>query len=126
MSGTPVENRLSEFWSIMDFSNRGILGSAKDFKENYSTQIETYNNVETANKLQKVTSPFMMRRLKTDKSIISDLPDKIEMDCLLIIWYTYSLLPAELDLRVHLFCGMTILQPVPSVAMYRFMILKEQ
>lgn len=81
MSGTPVENRLSEFWSIMDFSNRGLLGNAKDFKENYSTQIETYNNVETANKLQKVTSPFMMRRLKTDKSIISDLPDKIEMDC---------------------------------------------
>ncbi|HRN54937.1 MAG TPA: DEAD/DEAH box helicase [Agriterribacter sp.] len=81
MSGTPVENRLSEFWSIMDFSNRGLLGSAKDFKENYSTQIETYNNAETANKLQKVTSLFMMRRLKTDKSIISDLPDKIEIDC---------------------------------------------
>lgn len=81
MSGTPVENRLSELWSIVDFSNRGLLGNAKEFKENYSTQIETYNDAETAKKLQKVTSPFMMRRLKTDKSIISDLPDKIEMDC---------------------------------------------
>ncbi len=82
LSGTPVENRLSELWSIMDYSNRGMLGNLKEFAETYSNPIEIFNNVEVANKLKKVTSPFLMRRLKTDKSIISDLPDKIEMDCL--------------------------------------------
>jgi uncharacterized Zn finger protein len=80
MSGTPVENRLSELWSIMDYSNRGFLGSAKDFKDDFGTPIETYNDKDVADKLKKVTAPFMMRRLKSDKSIISDLPDKIEMD----------------------------------------------
>lgn len=81
MSGTPVENRLSEFWSIVDFSNRGLLGNAKEFKDIYATPIEAYNDGNVAEKLRKVTGPFMIRRLKTDKSIISDLPDKIEMDC---------------------------------------------
>lgn len=80
MSGTPVENRLSELWSIMDYSNRGFLGNAKEFKEDFGTPIETYNDKTVAEKLKKVTAPFMMRRLKSDKSIISDLPDKIEMD----------------------------------------------
>ncbi|KAF5270836.1 hypothetical protein FQR65_LT17774 [Abscondita terminalis] len=80
MSGTPVENRLSELWSIMDYSNRGLLGNVKEFKDDFGTPIETYNDIEVAEKLKKVTAPFMMRRLKSDKSIISDLPDKIEMD----------------------------------------------
>ncbi len=80
MSGTPVENRLSELWSIMDYSNRGFLGNAKEFKAVFGTPIETYNDMAVAEKLRKVTGPFMMRRLKSDKSIISDLPDKIEMD----------------------------------------------
>ena len=81
MSGTPVENRLSELWSIMDYSNRGLLGNLKEFNETYGSPIEVTNDVEVAQKLRKVTAPFMMRRLKSDKSIISDLPDKIEMDC---------------------------------------------
>jgi len=81
MSGTPVENRLSELWSIMDYSNRGFLGSPKEFNETYGNPIEQYNDEAVAKKLKKVTSPFLMRRLKSDKSIISDLPDKIEMDC---------------------------------------------
>lgn len=80
MSGTPVENRLSEFWSIMDYSNRGILGTNKQFNERFANAIEVYNDAEAAEKLKKVTAPFMMRRLKSDKSIISDLPDKIEMN----------------------------------------------
>jgi len=80
MSGTPVENRLSELWSIIDYSNRGLLGNHKDFQDNYGSPIETYNDAAAAARLKKVTSPFMMRRLKTDKSIISDLPDKIEID----------------------------------------------
>ena len=81
MSGTPVENRLSELWSILDFSNRGFLGNQKEFQDTFGSPIETYNDAAVAEKLKKVTSPFMMRRLKTDKTIISDLPDKIEMDC---------------------------------------------
>lgn len=81
MSGTPVENRLSELWSIIDYSNRGFLGSSKEFAESYANPIETYNDETVAEKLKKVTAPFMIRRLKTDKAIISDLPDKIEMDC---------------------------------------------
>lgn len=88
MSGTPVENRLSELWSIMDYSNRGFLGNTKEFSETYGNPIEQYNDVAVAEKLKKVTAPFMMRRLKSDKSIISDLPDKIEMDC-------YSILAKE-------------------------------
>ena len=80
MSGTPVENRLSELWSIMDFCNRGFLGNLKEFKDNFSIPIENQNDFSVAEKLKKVTSPFLMRRLKSDKSIISDLPDKIEMD----------------------------------------------
>lgn len=81
MSGTPVENRLSELWSIMDYSNRGLLGNVKQFQETFGSPIETYNDAAVAEKLKKVTAPFMMRRLKTDKTIISDLPDKMEMDC---------------------------------------------
>jgi len=80
MSGTPVENRLSELWSIMDYSNRGFLGNVKEFSETYGNPIEKLNDIEVAEKLKKVTAPFLMRRLKSDKSIISDLPDKIEID----------------------------------------------
>lgn len=80
LSGTPVENRLSELWSIMDYSNRGFLGSVKDFAEEYGNPIEQLNDIDVAEKLKKVTAPFLMRRLKSDKSIITDLPDKIEID----------------------------------------------
>ncbi len=80
MSGTPVENRLSELWSIMDFCNRGFLGSLKEFKDTFAIPIQTQNDWEAAEKLKRVTAPFLMRRLKSDKTIISDLPDKIEMD----------------------------------------------
>ena len=78
MSGTPVENRLSEFWSIIDFTNKGYLGSAKDFSDSYAKPIQKYGVSHVAERFRKVTAPFLMRRLKTDKSIISDLPDKIE------------------------------------------------
>jgi len=80
LSGTPVENRLSELWSIMDYSNRGFLGNIKEFNDTFGNPIEQYNDITVAEKLKKVTAPFMMRRLKSDKSIISDLPDKIEID----------------------------------------------
>lgn len=80
MSGTPVENRLSELWSIMDFCNRGFLGTLPEFKETFATPIQNQNDAVAANRLKLITSPFLLRRLKSDKSIISDLPDKIEMN----------------------------------------------
>jgi SNF2 family DNA or RNA helicase len=85
LSSIPVPSpRRSPFstglWSIMDFSNRGLPGTLKEFKDTYGAPIERLNNLETAEKLKKVIAPFLMRRLKSDKSIISDLPDKIEID----------------------------------------------
>ncbi|MDR3189521.1 MAG: DEAD/DEAH box helicase [Prevotellaceae bacterium] len=80
VSGTPVENRLSELWSIMDFCNRSFLGSLSEFREAFANPIQNCRDVAAAGKLRQVIAPFMMRRLKSDKAIISDLPDKIEID----------------------------------------------
>ena len=80
MSGTPVENRLMEFWTIMDFANRGFFPSASEFREKFETPIQKNGNQIVAETFRKITAPFMLRRLKTDKSIISDLPDKIIQD----------------------------------------------
>ncbi|MCR4854279.1 MAG: DEAD/DEAH box helicase, partial [Prevotella sp.] len=85
MSGTPVENRLSEFWSIMDFTNQGYLGSAKSFREQYANPIQREGDMLVANRFRRVTSPFLLRRLKSDKSIINDLPDKIEQNKLALL-----------------------------------------
>ena len=80
MSGTPVENRLSEFWSIMDYTNKGYLGNINAFNHDFASPIQVYNDEEVVRKFRKITAPFMMRRMKTDKSIISDLPDKVEQN----------------------------------------------
>lgn len=80
MTGTPVENRLSELWSIFDFINKGYLGTIVDFGKNYSIPIERFKENARAEKLKLAISPFMLRRLKTDKTIISDLPDKVVLD----------------------------------------------
>lgn len=80
MSGTPVENRLSEYWSIMDFANRGYLGSLAHFVNEYAVPIQTHRDPQAVRRFKRVTAPFLLRRLKSDKSIISDLPDKIEQD----------------------------------------------
>ncbi|MGH2734544.1 MAG: DEAD/DEAH box helicase, partial [Actinomycetota bacterium] len=79
LTGTPIENRLSELWSIMEFLNPGLLGSAKAFKQNFAVPIERYRDEVAEDTLGRVTGPFLLRRLKTDKAIIKDLPDKIEM-----------------------------------------------
>jgi len=79
LTGTPIENRLSELWSIMDFLNPSYLLNFNKFKENFSIPIERYRNEDASEKLRKMISPFVMRRVKTDKSIISDLPEKMEM-----------------------------------------------
>jgi SNF2 family DNA or RNA helicase len=78
LTGTPVENRLSELWSIFQFLNPGYLGSQRAFREAFATPIERHNDDNAAARLRKLTAPFIMRRVKTDKSIISDLPDKFE------------------------------------------------
>jgi SNF2 family DNA or RNA helicase len=77
LSGTPVENRLSEYWSLFDFVFKGYLGSFNQFYYEYARPIELERNREVLEKFKKVTSPFVMRRVKTDKNIISDLPEKI-------------------------------------------------
>ena len=79
LTGTPVENRLSELWSIMEFTNPGLLGPAQRFRERYAVPIERHDSPDAAQALKRVTQPFLLRRLKTDKTIISDLPEKQEM-----------------------------------------------
>ncbi len=79
MTGTPVENRLSELWSIMQFLNPGMLGSEKAFRDRFAIPIERDRDDEAAARLRRITGPFVLRRLKTDRSIIADLPDKLEM-----------------------------------------------
>jgi SNF2 family DNA or RNA helicase len=79
LTGTPVENQLSELWSIMEFANPGLLGPEKRFRERYAVPIERHGSDEAAAELRRITQPFVLRRLKTDKSIISDLPEKQEM-----------------------------------------------
>lgn len=78
LSGTPVENRLSEYWSIFDFTNKGYLGSIKNFNEEFIKPITIERSHKQLEVFKKITSPFIMRRMKSDKTIISDLPDKIE------------------------------------------------
>jgi hypothetical protein len=79
LTGTPVENQLSELWSLMEFANPGLLGGEKSFRERYAVPIERHGSEEAARDLRRITQPFVLRRLKTDKTIISDLPDKQEI-----------------------------------------------
>jgi SNF2 family DNA or RNA helicase len=78
LTGTPVENRLSELWSIMHFLNPGYLGARKVFRENFALPIERYHDEEALGKLKQLTAPFILRRVKTDPRVISDLPEKVE------------------------------------------------
>ena len=80
LTGTPVENRLAEYWSIMDFANRGFLGSLTHFTREFAVPIQSHHDHQVVQRFKRVTSPFLLRRLKSDKSIISDLPDKIEQN----------------------------------------------
>lgn len=78
MTGTPVENRLSEYWSIFDFINKGYLGSYKYFSTEFARPIHDSHSEEKIDVFKKITAPFILRRLKSDKNVISDLPEKIE------------------------------------------------
>jgi SNF2 family DNA or RNA helicase len=79
LTGTPVENRLAELWSIMEFTNPGLLGPAEKFRQKYAIPVERHADADAVESLKRVTRPFLLRRLKTDRTIISDLPDKQEM-----------------------------------------------
>jgi superfamily II DNA or RNA helicase len=79
LTGTPIENRLSELWSILAFTLPGYLGSESSFKDSFATPIEKYRDPEAAANLRARIAPFILRRLKTDRTIIQDLPDKQEM-----------------------------------------------
>jgi superfamily II DNA or RNA helicase len=79
LTGTPVENHVGDLWSIMDFLNPGFLGSAEEFRKTFFVPIQAFRDREASERLQSLSGPFILRRLKTDRSIISDLPDKLEM-----------------------------------------------
>ena len=79
LTGTPVENNVGDLWSIMEFLNPGLLGSASEFRSSYFLPIQMLRDPEATAALKRVTGPFILRRLKSDKSIIADLPEKNEM-----------------------------------------------
>lgn len=74
LTGTPIENNLTELWSIFDFINPGLLGTKEEFS------LFRAADAESLDRLKSVITPFVMRRMKTDKSIIQDLPEKNEID----------------------------------------------
>ena len=78
LTGTPVENRLGELWSILDVVNPGLLGSPQAFRERFSAPIERTGDDATVERLRRLTRPFVLRRTKTDRTLIPELPDKIE------------------------------------------------
>jgi SNF2 family DNA or RNA helicase len=79
LTGTPVENRLSELWSILDFLNPNYLGNRQFFQRRFAVPIEKYGDRDSLQTLRSLVQPFILRRLKTDKDIIQDLPEKQEM-----------------------------------------------
>ncbi len=78
LTGTPVENRLGELWSILDVTTPGLLGSERSFKERFAQPIERERDAAAVAALRTLTSPFILRRTKADKSLVPELPDKIE------------------------------------------------
>ncbi len=78
LTGTPLENRLLELWSILDFLNPGYLGSKAFFQKRFATPIERYGDGASLQTLRSLAQPFILRRTKTDRDIIQDLPDKQE------------------------------------------------
>jgi SNF2 family DNA or RNA helicase len=79
LTGTPIENHLSELWSIMQVLNPGLLGTAGDFREKFAVPIEKLGERDRAEQLRKMIRPFILRRTKQDPTIAGDLPEKLEM-----------------------------------------------
>ena len=78
LTGTPLENHVGDLWSIMDFLNPGILGRRTAFRNSFFRPIQSGTDPGARTRLRRITTPFLLRRLKTDKHIISDLPEKVE------------------------------------------------
>lgn len=78
LTGTPIENRLLDLWSIFNFLNPGYLGTQAQFRKSFEVPIQKSNDPHQSTTLKKLVEPFILRRVKTDKSIIKDLPDKVE------------------------------------------------
>ncbi|HAI21459.1 MAG TPA: ATP-dependent helicase [Clostridiales bacterium UBA8153] len=78
LTGTPVENSVADLWSIMEFLNPGFLGTREQFRREFFIPIQAGGDLEASKRLQRITGPFILRRLKTDRAIIADLPDKLE------------------------------------------------
>ncbi len=79
LTGTPVENNVGDLWSLMEFLNPGLLGSQAQFRQRYFMPIQVMRDTEAIAQLKRVTGPFVLRRLKTDRAIIADLPEKLEV-----------------------------------------------
>jgi superfamily II DNA or RNA helicase len=79
LTGTPVENNVGELWSIMDFLNPGFLGNQAEFRRRFLLPIQKQADSAAADQLRALTAPFILRRLKSDRAVIEDLPDKMEM-----------------------------------------------
>lgn len=79
LTGTPVENRLGELWSILDFANPGYLGSQMEFRRRFALPIERYQDRTALARLQSLVRPFLLRRVKSDPAVIRDLPEKMEL-----------------------------------------------
>ena len=78
LTGTPVENRLSELWSIMEFCNPGYLGPAAEFRRRFALPIERHRDMRRVDQLREMVRPFILRRVKTDPNVITDLPPCVE------------------------------------------------
>ena len=79
LTGTPIENRLGELWSLFQFINPGYLGTQASFQTNFARPIERAQDPAAARRLKDLAGPFILRRVKTDRSVIDDLPAKNEM-----------------------------------------------
>jgi SNF2 family DNA or RNA helicase len=79
LTGTPVENNVGDLWSLMEFLNPSFLGTQAEFKRTFFVPIQAARDAEATARLKRLTGPFILRRLKTDRAIIADLPDKMEM-----------------------------------------------
>jgi SNF2 family DNA or RNA helicase len=79
LTGTPVENHLTELWAIMDFLNEGYLGSVTDFRQRFAIPIERHRDDDRARRLRQLIRPFVLRRMKSDPAVEVDLPPKMEM-----------------------------------------------
>ncbi len=79
LTGTPVENSVGDLWALMEFLNPSFLGAQEEFRRRFFIPIQAGRDAEAMKRLKRLTGPFVLRRLKTDKTIIADLPEKMEM-----------------------------------------------